>query len=92
MQPEASLLFAIFKQIIIDYIKLDPDGDAVSADYYESEHEDFQVAESIIFYKQPIYYGSLELAFDDLCGLFSYMTGKTAKQMKRDISQAAINY
>lgn len=92
MQSEASLLFAIFKQIILDYIKLDPDSDCVSADYWESEGEDFQVAESIIFYKQPIYYGTFVLTFDELVELFQETIGRTPRQLKQQLVRLSVEY
>jgi hypothetical protein len=92
MSPEASLLFAIFKQIMLDYMKLDPDSDCVSADYFESEADDYQVAENIIFYKQPIYFGGLVLTFDDLVELFQDTVGLTPKKLKQQIVRNSIEY
>ena len=92
MTPEANLLFAIFKQIIFDYIKLDPDSDCISADFYESESEDFYTAEQIIFYNQPIYYGNLTLSFNDMCDLFQEQIGLTSRQLKQKIIEKSIDY
>lgn len=92
MSPERSLLFAIFKQTILDYIKLDPDSDAVSADFYESESKDFQVAESIIFGKEKIYYGSLTFTFNELCDMFNDITNLNSTEIKKRISVEAKEY
>jgi hypothetical protein len=92
MSPEMQLLFAIYKQIITDYIKLDPDSDCVSADFFESEAQDFKTAENIIFYDQPIYFGDIELSFDDLVGLFQEKIPVTPRQARRLISQQAIDF
>jgi hypothetical protein len=90
--PEANLLFAIFKQTILDYIKLDPDSDCISADFYESETEDYTTAEDIIFNGQKIYYGQLILTFNDLCELFKEIIHLTPKQLKNRIIQKAIHF
>ena len=92
MSPERSLLFAIFKQTILDYIKLDPDSDAVSADFFESESKDFQVAENIIFGKERVYYGSLTFTFEDLCDMFRDITNLNYMQIKKRISAEAKEY
>ena len=90
--PEKELLFAIFKQAISDYLKLDPDGDSVSADFFESEGDDFKTAEAFIFYAQPIYYGKFELTFNDLCELFSERINTTSSELKRRIVDNAIDF
>lgn len=92
MSPEASLLFAVFKQIMLDYIKLDPDSDCSSADYYISEGDDYKVAEDIIFYGQPIYFGSLILRFDDLVDMFQETIGLTSRQLRKQIVRNSIEY
>ena len=86
------LLFAIYKQIIMDYIKLDPDSDCVSADFFESEAQDYKVAEDIIFNHQPIYYGNLTLYFDDLVNMFQSKIPVTPKQARHYISHHATEF
>lgn len=85
MSPEANLLFAIFKQAILDYIKLDPDSDCISADFYESEGEDYKTAEDFIFNGTKIYYGNMIFTFNDLCELFNEVIRLSPKQLKRQI-------
>lgn len=92
MTPEANLLFAIFKQTILDYIKLDPDSDCISADFFESESEDFTTAEDIIFNGHKIFYGQLIFTFSDLCELFEDVVHLTPKQLKNQIIQKAIHF
>ena len=92
MSPEMQLLFAIYKHIIMDYIKLDPDSDCVSADFFESEAQDYKIAEDIIFNNQPIYYGKLMLYFDDLVGMFQSKIPVTPQQARRFISQKATEF
>jgi len=77
---------------MLDYIKLDPDSDCVSADYFESEADDYKVAEDIIFYEQPIYYGTLVLSFDDLVDLFKETIGLTPRQLRKQIVRNSIEY
>lgn len=92
MTPEANLLFAIFKQTILDYIKLDPDSDCISADFYESEGEDFKTAEDIIFNGSRVYYGQLIFTFEDLCHLFQEVIRLTPRQLKQQIIDKAIHF
>ncbi len=92
MSPEANLLFAIFKQTILDYIKLDPDSDCISADFYESEGEDYKTAENIIFNSGKIYYGNLIFTFHDLCELFQEVIHLSPRQLKSEIIQKAIHF
>jgi hypothetical protein len=92
MLPEASLLFAIFKQTILDYIKLDPDSDCVSADYFKSEGEDYKVAEDIIYKNQPIYFNDLIFTFDDLCFLFKDILSMSPTKLKKAIAKKSIEY
>lgn len=86
------LLYAILKQAINDYIKLDPDGDSVTADFYESEGEDYKTAESFIFGSQPIYFGSFVFTFDDLCELFSDRMIYSPNQIRRNIIDNSIEF
>lgn len=92
MTPEANLLFAIFKQTILDYIKLDPDSDCISADFFESEGDDFKTAEDIIFNGAKIYYGELIFTFNDLCDLFKDIIRLTPKQLRKQINNKAIHF
>lgn len=92
MTPEANLLFAIFKQTILDYIKLDPDSDCISADFFESEGDDFKTAEDIIFNGEKIYYGELVFTFNDLCDLFRDVIRLTPKQLRKQINDKAIHF
>lgn len=92
MSPEANLLFAIFKQIILDYTKLDPDSDCISADFYESEGEDFKTAEDIIFNGAKIYYGNMIFSFHDLCELFQEIIRLSPKQIKQQIISKSIHF
>lgn len=92
MTPEANLLFAIFKQTILDYIKLDPDSDCISADFFESEGDDFKTAEDIIFNDGKIYYGELIFTFNDLCDLFKSIIRLTPKQLRKQINNKAIHF
>ncbi len=92
MTPEANLLFAIFKQTILDYIKLDPDSDCISADFFESEGDDFKTAEEIIFNGAKIYYGELIFTFNDLCDLFKDIIRLTPKQLRKQINDKAIHF
>lgn len=92
MTPEANLLFAIFKQTILDYIKLDPDSDCISADFFESEGDDFKTAEDIIFNGAKIYYGELIFTFNDLCDLFKEIIRLTPKQLRKQINDKAIHF
>lgn len=92
MTPEANLLFAIFKQTILDYIKLDPDSDCISADFFESEGDDFKTAEDIIFNGAKIYYGELIFTFNDLCDLFKDVIRLTPKQLRKQINDKAIHF
>lgn len=92
MSPEANLLFAIFKQTILDYIKLDPDSDHISADFYESEGEDYKTAEDIIWNNARIYYGQMVFTFDDLAEVFREVTRCSPEKLKKQISQKAIHF
>ena len=92
MSPEANLLFNVFKQTILDYIKLDPDSDCISADFFESEGEDYKTAEDIIFNKQKIYYGNLIFTFDDLCELFKTTIQLTPRQLRKKIIEKSIHF
>lgn len=92
MSPEDNLLFAIFKQCITDYIKLDPNSDTCSADFYESEEEDYKTAEDFIYNGACIYYGDLIFTFEDLVEQFSSIIQLTPKQLKKKISEQSIEY
>lgn len=92
MSPEGKLLCAILKQTILDYIKLDPDSDCSSADYYESEGEDFQTAEDIIFNGVPIYFGDIVFSFDQLVEMFPEAIKMSPRQVRKQISRKAIEY
>lgn len=92
MSPEANLLFNVFKQTILDYIKLDPDSDCISADFFESEGDDFKTAEEIIFNGARIYYGTLVFTFEDLCELFREVIRLTPRQLKRQIIEKSIHF
>ncbi|MDD3412578.1 MAG: hypothetical protein PHY47_01115 [Lachnospiraceae bacterium] len=92
MSPESQLLYAILKQTISDYIKLDPDSDCDSADYFEDEGKDFKTAEDIIFNNVPIYFGSMTFTFDELVTLFPNIIQRTPKQIRQYISKKAIEY
>lgn len=92
MSPEANLLFNVFKQTILDYIKLDPDSDCISADFYESEGDDYKTAEDIIFNGSKIYYGTLIFTFDDLCELFKEVIRLSPRQLRRQIIEKSIHF
>jgi hypothetical protein len=92
VSPEANLLFAIFKQCITDYIKLDPQSDTCSADFFESEEEDFKTAEDFIYNGAYIYYGELIFTFEDLVEQFSPIIRLTPKQLRKKISEQSIEY
>lgn len=92
MSPEANLLFSVFKQTILDYIKLDPDSDCISADFFESEGDDYKTAEDIIFNGQKIYYGNLIFTFEDLCELFKGTIRLTPKQLRKKIIEKSIHF
>ena len=92
MSPEAHLLFAIFKQCISDYIKLDPNSDTCSADFYESEEDDYKTAEDFLFNDGRIYYGELVFTFEDLVENFKDVIRLTPKQLRKRISEQAIEY
>ena len=92
MSPEAQLLYAILKQTISDYIKLDPDSDCASADYFEDEGKDFKTAENIIFNNVPIYFGTMTFTFDELVELFPNIIHRTPKELRKHISKKVIEY
>lgn len=92
MSSEAALLFAIFKQCITDYIKLDPNSDTCSADFFESEEEDYKTAEDFIFHNTNIYYGELIFNFEDLVEIFEDTIRLTPKQLRKRISELATEY
>lgn len=92
MSPEANLLFAVFKQCITDYIKLDPNSDTCSADFYESEEDDYKTAEDFIYNGTCIYYGDLIFTFEDLVEQFSPIIQLTPKQLRKKISEQSIEY
>jgi hypothetical protein len=92
VSPEANLLFSVFKQTILDYIKLDPDSDCISADFFESEGDDYKTAEDIIFNKQKIYYGNLVFTFEDLCELFKETIRLTPRQLRKKIIEKSIHF
>jgi len=69
MIPEKRLLFAVLKQMIKDYIKLNPSSGLVTAEFLESEGMDFKRAEDIIFKGIKFRYGTWDLDFDDLCDI-----------------------
>ena len=92
MSPEKRLLFAIFIQLIQDYKKLDPDSDTASADFYESEGQDYKTAEDFIFGREKIHYGDLIFSFEDLVGVFQETTGYNKQQLLKRISEEAVEY
>lgn len=92
MVPEKELLYAILKQSISDYIKLDPDGDSVTADFYQSEGEDFRSAEAFIFGSNTLQYGELVFTFDDLCELFAERMLYSPAKIRRNIIDNSIEY
>ena len=92
MTPESRLLFAIFEQAINDYIKLDPNSDICSADYFKSEEEDYETAEDFIFYDEKIYYGELVFAFEDLVEFFSEAIHLSPRQLRKKITEIAIEH
>jgi hypothetical protein len=64
----------------------------MSADYWESEGEDYKTAEDIIFNNVPIYYGTMVFYFDDLVELFKNTIGLNSKQLKKNLSKKVIEY
>jgi len=92
MTPEKRLLFAIFDQAINDYIKLDPNSDVCSADFYKSEEEDFKTAEDFIFYNEKIYYGKLVFSFEDMVDFFQDIIKLSPRQLKKKIVDLSVEY
>jgi hypothetical protein len=67
LTPEKRLLEAVFRQVIKDYLKLNPDSGLCSAEFYENEGQDFKSAEDFLFNGKPIYYGEWVLPYDEVC-------------------------
>jgi len=82
------LLLAILRQAIRDYIRLDPDSDTVSAEYYIDEGHDYQTSEDFLFNNVPLDFGTIKLTFNDVCSLLDIDTIK----IKRKIARAIIEY
>ena len=86
--PEAELILAIVKQAIRDYIRLDPDSDKVSAEYYVDEGQDYKTAEDFLFNSVPIPFGNISLSLTDIC----IILGIDEKKIKSKISKSVIEY
>lgn len=85
MIPEEKLLLDIIRQAIRDYIKLDPDSDTVSAEYYVDEGADFATAEGFLFNNVSISYGKWELTFKDTCSILNLDNERIKKKIARNI-------
>jgi len=88
MSPEEELLYAIVRQAIRDYIRLDPDSDKVSAEYHIDEGQDFKTAEDFLYNNVPIPYGELPLTFRDICSIL----GIDGIRLKKRIARTVIEY
>ena len=85
MIPEQRLLLDIIRQAIRDYIKLDPDSDTVSAEYYIDEGADYLTAEEFLFNNSSIPYGKWSLTFRDACQILDLDNRKIKKKIARNI-------
>jgi hypothetical protein len=88
MTPEKELLLAVLRQAIRDYIRLDPDSDTVSAEYYLDEGQDYKTAEDFLYNGVPIPFGKMSLQVEDICGIL----GIDLKKTKKKIAKAIIEY
>lgn len=88
MTPEKSLLLAIMRQAIRDYIRLDPDSDTVSAEYHIDEGQDYQSAEGFLYRSIPLDFGELTLTYIDICQILSI----DGKKLKKKIARNFIEY
>jgi len=87
MTPEAEFLLAILKQAVRDYIRLDPDSDAVSAEFSTPQGEgyDYKTAEDFLFNNVPIYYGTLRMTYNNVCSILGIDYKKLKKKIARNI-------
>lgn len=88
LTPEKKLLEAILRQAIKDYIRLNPDSNAGSAEFFENESEDYKSAELFIFGGGSIKFGDWDLNLDDACSLLDI----SPKRVKKYIYQNQIEY
>ena len=78
MDSHNELLLAILKQAIRDYIKLDPDSDSSTAEFFESEGKDFKTAEDFIYNGATFTFGTVVFSYNSLC---SYL-GVNSRSLK----------
>ena len=88
MTPEKKLLLAIVKQAVRDYIRLDPDSDTVSAEYFINEGQDFLSAEEFLYRGNKISFGDLDFSFEDICITLDI----NQKSLKKIIARNIIEY
>ena len=79
MEAHNELLIAILKQAVRDYIKLDPDSDSSTAEFYESESEDFKTAENFLYNGATFSFGTVVFSYDSLCSYLN-INPKTLKK------------
>ena len=88
MSPAEELLLAILRQAIRDYIRLDPDSDSVSAEYYIDEGQDYKTAEDFLYNNVPINFGEKKLTLSNICELLNL----NERKIKRKIAKSFIEY
>jgi hypothetical protein len=88
LSPEQQLILALIRQAMRDYIKLDPDSWTLSAEFFESEGQDFKTAEDFLYKSEPIKFGSLNLTYADCCDI----VGIDAKKLKKIIAEQSKEY
>ena len=88
MNPGEELLLAIIKQALRDYLKLDPDSDSVSAEFFENQGADYKTAEDFLYNEVPIYFGDLILTYESACEIL----GIRHKKIKKRVAIEAIEY
>jgi len=86
--PAKRLLEAVFKQAVKDYLKLKPDSNLSSAEFFENEGDDFKSAENFLFNNTPLYYGDWVLPYKEVCLILDL----NPKNIKKHIFKNQIDF
>lgn len=87
MEPHNDLLLAILRQAIRDYIKLDPDSDSSTAEFFENEGADFRTAENFIYHGAEFNFGTVVFSFNTLCSYLSISSKKLRKRIAKEATE-----
>jgi hypothetical protein len=87
MEPHNELLLRILHQAVRDYMKLDPDSDSSTAEFFENEGADYKTAEDFIYNGTEFMFGTVVFNYDTLCNYLGINPRKLRKRIAKEATE-----